>query len=215
MNSAYLTLIKWMMYLYRYYLVFILILFVVIGFFRIDDRFIGCEEGSCSFLWTSLENKEFEEGEYYIEKVMLDGEERLIRKKYTGQNGINNNQIGMPTKSVKVIHPILNIAFILYYLFVLFLVSSTIKIIKLIEQSGAFDGLILSSIKKLVKGFIVVIIVRELLTIALDVFTDNGITILSLNSEVIFKIFTILLILVLAEIIAKGITIKAENDLTI
>lgn len=210
MNHKYLNIMKWLMYLYLIYTLFSIAIFIALGYFNYDNRFIGCKDGTCSARYEFVVDDEPDEV-----IVRVPGTDRAV-KRTIDPNNLAPDIVKSMNESgpVKAISPMLNTLFIIYYVLLSFLLIFAIKTISKINKQGVFDDTIARSIENLVKGIIGIIIAKAIVSAAKYQFTLESFRI-GLDSEMLFNIFVILLILFLADIIRKGAHLRTENDLTI
>jgi len=192
------------MYLYLAVTIVYMFILVMVGYFHYDNRFMGCGDGSCSFLYSFVDEEDQKET-----VIVYDKETNR------GFTNVKPSDIKVSSKNVvKVANPIMVSLFILVELLIALLLVFIIRIINRVVKHGVFYEDVADSIEKLIKGFIGLLILKSILTAYKSIHYDSSLSI-GFDSDTFFNLFVILIVLFMAEVVRRGASLRSENDLII
>lgn len=206
MKSKYLSGLKVLLYLYLVYHFCLMIGFIAIGYFNYNDMFVGCQEGTCRFGYSFAK-----EDKSYLTKTIIDGKDYVVKRKINQSDPVASNNTD---PKVYAISPTLNTAIVAHGLIILSFIVYIIVSIHNIQRQGIFHESTAQNIQKIVKAFVIIIVMRIIIGWAIDVFTMNTFR-LTIDNDTLIPILMIMLLLWLGDIISQGAQIRNENDLTI
>ena len=204
MKNIYLSVIKNFMYLCLVMTIVYMIILVMVGYINYDNRFIGCEGGQCSVLFSFGDEEDQKEAAIVNDK----DSDRAYTNVKAADIKVSSKEV------VKVADPIMVSLFILVELLIALLLVFIIRIINRIIKHGVFYENVAASIEKLIKGFIGLLIIKSIVTAYKSIHYDSSFSI-GFDSDTFFNLFVILIVLFMAEVVRRGASLRSENDLTI
>ena len=209
MNYRGLKLFKFLTYIFLIYSSVGLVAHIAIGFLTVNDSFIGCYSGSCSYLnhsettfdFSDIVSSRFQKPEYEYEEInMTDGTTRTIRKPKLESN-----------KMQLVSFPV-NIAMFLSWLFQSAICIYILFLVKMLDNESVFDAKTQSMLSSVLLYIVLLFVFNEIISIIIDINTLGS---FNFSFDFGMTLFVILIIFFIRDIIKEGTVLKTESQLTI